>query len=95
MKKEQFTSAEAKELIKGKLSRYFGVAPSEARKEQLYKAVVMSIRDIMLEKRHKFHTVTKAAKAKRVYYLCMEFLMGRSLKNSVYNLGITDVFAEA
>ena len=95
MEKEKFTEQEAKELIQGKLSRYFGVAPSEARKDQLYKAVVMSVRDIMLEKRHKFHTVTKAAKAKRVYYLCMEFLMGRSLKNSVYNLGIADTFAEA
>ena len=95
MKKEQITQKEAKDLIQGKLSRYFGVAPNEARKEQLYKAVVMAVRDIMLEKRHKFHTVTKSAKAKRVYYLCMEFLMGRSLKNSVYNLGVTDVFAEA
>ena len=95
MKKEQFTELDAKELIKGKLSRYFGVAPTEARKEQLYKAVVMSIRDIMLEKRHKFHTVTKKNKAKRVYYMCMEFLMGRSLKNSVFNLGLTDVFTEA
>ena len=95
MKKEKITELEAKDLIKGKLSRYFGVAPSEARKEQLYKAVVMSIRDIMLEKRHNFHTVTKAAKAKKVYYLCMEFLMGRSLKNSVFNLGLTDVFQEA
>ena len=95
MKKEQFTQQQAKELIQGKLSRYFGVAPSEARKEQLYKAVVMSVRDIMLEKRHKFHTVTKAAKGKRVYYMCMEFLMGRSLKNSLYNLGVSDVFAEA
>ena len=95
MKKEQFTQQQAKELIQGKLSRYFGVAPTEARKEQLYKAVVMSVRDIMLEKRHKFHTVTKAAKGKRVYYMCMEFLMGRSLKNSLYNLGVSDVFAEA
>ena len=95
MKKGQFTEMDAKELIKGKLSRYFGVAPAEARKEQLYKAVVMSVRDIMLEKRHAFHLKTKATKSKRVYYLCMEFLMGRSLKNSVYNLGIKDVFAEA
>ena len=95
MKKEQFTEMEAKELIKGKLSRYFGVAPAEARKEQLYKAVVMSVRDIMLEKRHAFHLKTKATKSKRVYYLCMEFLMGRSLKNSVFNLGVKDVFAEA
>ncbi len=95
MKKEQLTEQQAKELIQGKLSRYFGVAPSEARKEQLYKAVVMAVRDIMLEKRHKFHTVTKANKGKRVYYMCMEFLMGRSLKNSVYNLGITDILANA
>ena len=49
MEKEQFTEQAARELIKGKLSRYFGVAPAEARKEQLYKAVVMSVRDIMLE----------------------------------------------
>ena len=95
MKKELLTEKAAKEMIQGKLSRYFGVAPSEARKDQLYKAVVMSVRDIMLEKRHKFHTVTKGAKAKRVYYLCMEFLMGRSLKNSVYNLGIHNAFADA
>ena len=95
MKKENITELEAKELIKGKLSRYFGVAPSEARKEQLYKAVVMSVRDIMLEKRHNFHLTTKANKAKRVYYLCMEFLMGRSLKNSIFNLGVYDTFAEA
>ncbi len=90
-----FTEKEAKELIKGKLSRYFGIAPSEARKEQLYKAVVMSVRDIMLEKRHNFHLETKAKKAKRVYYLCMEFLMGRSLKNSIFNLGVADAFAGA
>ena len=95
MEKEKITSVEAKELIKGKLSRYFGVAPAEARKEQLYKAVVMSIRDIMLEKRHDFHLTTKANKAKRVYYLCMEFLMGRSLKNSIFNLGLKDVYTEA
>jgi starch phosphorylase len=95
MKKENVTQQEAKELIQGKLSRYFGVAPAEARKDQLYKAVVMSVRDLMLEKRHRFHTVTKNAKAKRVYYLCMEFLMGRSLKNSVFNLGVTKAFEEA
>ncbi len=95
MKNETISTQAAKELIKGKLSRYFGVAPAEAKKDQLYKAVVMSVRDIMLEKRHNFHLKTKAAKAKKVYYLCMEFLMGRSLKNSVFNLGVYDTFAEA
>lgn len=89
------TDKEAKELIKGKLSRYFGVTPAEANKEQVYKAVVMVVRDILLEKRQQFHKKIKTKRAKRVYYLCMEFLMGRSLKNNLYNLGSTDVFEKA
>ncbi len=89
------TENEAKKMIAGKLTRYFGVSLSEASREQIYKAVVMSVRDIMLEKRQKFHLKTKAAKAKRVYYLCMEFLMGRSLKNSIYNLGIGNAIGGA
>ncbi len=84
----KLTEREAEQLIDGKLSRYFGVLPADANKEQIYKSVVMSVRDIMLEKRQKFHKEMKAKKAKRVYYLCMEFLMGRSLKNSIFNLGI-------
>lgn len=89
------TDKEAKELIKGKLSRYFGVTTAEANKEQVYKAVVMVVRDILLEKRQQFHKKIKTKRAKRVYYLCMEFLMGRSLKNNLYNLGSTDVFEKA
>ena len=91
----KLTEQEAQRLIAGKLTRYFGVSPQEASREQIYKAVVMSVRDIMLEKRQKFHLKIKAARAKRVYYLCMEFLMGRSLKNSVYNLGIEKPIAGA
>ena len=86
------TEKEVKELIKGKLSRYFGVAPAEASKEQVYKAVVMVVRDILLQKRQQFQKKVKAKRAKRVYYLCMEFLMGRSLKNSLYNLSATSIF---
>ena len=95
MSKTTITANDAKEMIQGKLARYFGVTPTEARKDQIYKAVVMSVRDIMLEKRHNSHNVIKKEKAKRVYYLCMEFLMGRSLKNSAYNLNIADAFNEA
>ena len=39
------TEKEVKDIIKGKLARYFGVSPAEASKEQIYKAVVMSVRD--------------------------------------------------
>lgn len=92
---EKLTQQTAKQMIDGKLTRYFGVTPKEATREQIYKAVVMSVKDLMLEKRQQFHNKTKSARAKRVYYLCMEFLMGRSLKNSLYNLGLRDVFEAA
>lgn len=95
MSNTAITEKETKDLIKGKLSRYFGVTPAEATKDQVYKAVVMVVRDILLEKRQQFHKKVKARRAKRVYYLCMEFLMGRSLKNSLYNLSATDVFEKA
>lgn len=95
MSNTAITEREVKELIKGKLARYFGVSPAEASKDQIYKAVVMSVRDILLEKRQQFHKKIKAKRAKRVYYLCMEFLMGRSLKNSLYNLSATSVFEKA
>ncbi len=90
MSLNNFTPKEAKEAIKGKLSRFFGVTEKEATKSQLYKAVVMVVRDILLEKRNAYNGTVRKQKAKKVYYLCMEFLLGRSLKNNVYNLGIEE-----
>ena len=92
---EEITPKETKDAICGKLSRYFGIALKDATPEQIYKAVVMTVRDILLEKRNSYHHKMKAAKGKRVYYLCMEFLLGRSLKNNVYNLGIEEQINKA
>ncbi len=92
---KNFNAKEAKTIIEGKLSRFFGVTGQEATTDQFYKAVVMAVRDILLEKRNKYHQTVKKAKAKRVYYLCMEFLLGRSLKNNVFNLGIERSLNEA
>ncbi len=85
------TEKDALSLIKSKLSRYFGVSPKEATKEQIYKSVVMCVRDILLEKRSAFNKEYRTKDGKRVYYLCMEFLLGQSLKNNTYNLSIQEV----
>ncbi len=86
------TEKEVSALIKSKLSRYFGVTAKEATKEQVYKAVVMCVRDILLEKRSAFNKKYREKGGKRVYYLCMEFLLGQSLKNNTYNLSVQDAF---
>ena len=95
MSSSSINEKEVKEQINGKLARYFGVSPSEASRDQIYKSVVMVVRDILLQKRQEFHNKVKAKRAKRVYYLCMEFLLGRSLKNSLYNLNLVTVFEKA
>lgn len=89
------TAKQMKELIINKLNRFFGVEVGECSKDTLYKAVILTIRDILTEKRNAYHEVTKKNKSKKVYYLCMEFLLGRSLKNNVYNLNLGDCLQEA
>ena len=91
----KMTEKDAASLIKSKLSKYFGVAPNEAEKDQIYKSLVMCIRDILLEKRNAFNKKYRSQNGKRVYYLCMEFLLGQSLKNNAYNLGVKDAFESA
>ncbi len=90
-----FTEKEASNLIKSKLSRFFGVTSAEATKEQIYKAVSMCIKDMLLEKRSAFNKKYREKGGKRVYYLCMEFLLGQSLKNNAYNLSVSDAFNSA
>lgn len=83
------------EGLTSKLSRYFAVSPEEATKEQIYKATVLSVRDILAQKSKAFGSEVKKKQLKRVYYLCMEFLVGRSLKNDLCNLGLADDYRAA
>ena len=64
--------------------------PKVATTDQLYHAVVYAMKDMILEARAEYKKRIKATDAKRVCYLCMEFLVGRSLKNYAVNLGIYD-----
>lgn len=77
-----------------KLSRHFGASFEEATKDQIYKATAITVKDILLAKKREFKQANNKSGGKRVYYLCMEFLVGRSLKNNLYNLGLTDVYSE-
>ncbi|MBQ4348403.1 MAG: glycogen/starch/alpha-glucan phosphorylase [Clostridia bacterium] len=89
------TKKQAKDLISGKLSRYFGVSTQEATDEQYYKAVALVVRELMHEGVREFRAEANNVNSKKIYYLSMEFLMGRSLKNNLYNLNLTKVMADA
>ena len=89
------TKKAAEEQITAKLSHFFGVTPEEANYEQFYKAIAMITRDMLRQGRHEFEQRCEESGSKRVYYMCMEFLMGRSLKNTLYNLNLIPVMEEA
>ena len=89
----KFTKKQMKELIEAKLSHNFGVSPDEAEYEHFYKSIALIVRDLMVQGRKGFYENYKKSDSKKVYYLCMEFLMGRSLKNNLYNLNLTNTVA--
>ena len=89
------TKKQTKDLISGKLSHFFGVSTEDATDEQYYRAVALIVKDLMHEGVRERRRKADAAQAKRVYYLSMEFLMGRSLKNNLYNLNLTKTFRSA
>ncbi len=87
--------AEFKAKLLTKLSQTFGITPSEASEEQFYKAVALVCKDIMTSEAFTFsETLKKSKEQKIVHYMCMEFLLGRSLKNNLYNLNLTDTTNE-
>ena len=72
-----------------------GFTPDTASDEIYYKACAMVVRSILKEKRRYFMADAKAKGRKQTYYMCMEFLLGRSLKNGIYNLHLAGEFSQA
>ncbi len=89
------SSAEVKELIEGVLQRHFGCAATEASREQIYKATAITVKNLLSDKRSVYKKKVNKAGAKRVYYMCMEFLLGRSLKTNLGNLGLAGSYEAA
>ncbi|MBQ6633930.1 MAG: glycogen/starch/alpha-glucan phosphorylase [Ruminococcus sp.] len=80
------TKAELKEKLLDILHNDYQTNPDDATDQQVYEALSKIVVGILKAKRRKFTVATQSAGKKKVYYLSMEFLMGRSLKTSLYNL---------
>ena len=84
------SKAELKKKFVEILHNDFQTTPDEASDQQVYEALAKIVVGILKAKRRKFTVKHNSEGKKRVYYLSMEFLMGRSLKTSIYNLGMQD-----
>lgn len=76
------------------LLSFLGRDPQRAGSRDLYKALAYTIRDFLIERWISTQKGYYAKGKKRVYYLSLEFLIGRSLGNSLINLGFYDEMKE-
>src|SRR5215475_3651117 len=71
------------------------VDPRVARDRQRFEAMSRFIRDLIAEPWVKTREAREQANPKRVYYLSMEFLLGRSLSNNIINLSVDPIVRRA
>ncbi len=84
-----------KRLVELTLAKNFGVRADEATDNMAYRAVCTVVKDILTEKRLEFKNKVRSGGYKQVYYMSMEFLLGRSLKNHLYNIGLLNTATAA
>ena len=87
----KYTKREFEKLLKDKLMSECNVTIDAASADQIYRCLAMITRLIMSDRQKQYQSKVLGEGKKQVYYLCMEFLMGRSLRTSLFNLGLNEV----
>ena len=83
---QNITAKEFEQMIKDTLVQEFSTDLKTASYEDIYKAAAFNVRKIMSARQKEFMAKANGQGAKQIYYLCSEFLMGRSLYTNILNL---------
>ncbi len=89
------TAEQFKERIKHHLMSFQGRDPMRAGPRDVYKALSYALRDVLVEKWIETQKNFYAKNSKRVYYLSLEFLVGRTLGNTLINTGLMGEVSKA
>lgn len=83
-----FTVKGMEDALTSKLMLNFGKLPEETTNQEMMKASALVLRDVMVIRGVETNRQTRHQQKKRVHYLSLEFLMGRSLMKNAYNLKV-------
>jgi glycogen phosphorylase len=89
------TVSAARDKIVAKLTYVIGKDPKAAKSHDWLNATILAVRDTIIDRWMESTRSAYEANAKRVYYLSLEFLIGRLLRDSISNLGLTETYTAA
>lgn len=95
MYKEQFEKEYFKKQVKDNLKNLFRKTIDDASKLQIFQAVCYSVKEVIIDDWMKTQKQYESDDPKYVYYMSMEFLMGRALGNNLVNLRAYTEVSEA
>ena len=89
----------SQEIMQNKIAHHLeytlGKHKNNTTEEDIFKAVSYAVRDLIIDRFNDTQETYRYKNPKRVYYLSLEFLLGRTLTNSITNLGIFDIMRSA
>ena len=93
--KNKFNKEKFKDEVKDNIKKLYRTTIDEATPQQVFQAVAAVVEDSVIDNWMKSCQVFADNNTKIVYYLSMEFLIGRALGNNLLNLGAYDDVKEA
>jgi glycogen phosphorylase len=88
-------SSDTKARILAKLTYAVGKDPAAAKRHDWLAATILAVRDQVIDRWMESTRDAYKRKAKRVYYLSLEFLIGRLLRDALSNLEVTQDYEAA
>ena len=84
----EIDKARLKLSIEHYIKYFIGKRACELTKEEALQAIALAVREFAMDKMYQTIARYNQAGTKRVYYLSIEYLIGRSLENNLHNLGL-------
>ncbi len=90
----EIDKARLKLSIEHHIKYFIGKRACEITKEEAFKVIAYAVREFAMDKMYETIARYNQVGTKRIYYLSIEYLIGRSLENNLYNLGLYDILKD-